>query len=234
MNEITQYLVPQWISTMFLIVIPLPFLLILLFIKKISSTYTSGAVLVFYSIYLTYITFASFSGWFNYVSLPPRILLYTTFPYAFLLFGVVINLKIYKTILNNAPLENIVKLHMFRVIGVFFILLGLHDFLPKYFAFIAGLGDIITALSSIFVAKAHQNKRFYAKTLTYFWNIFGTIDILFTAIAANVLTKISIDTGVMGVDILASFPFCIIPAFAPPTILFLHFAIFQKMKNYTR
>jgi DNA-binding transcriptional MocR family regulator len=59
----------------------------------------------------------------------------------------------------------------------------------------------------------------------------GATQALFTAIAANVLTKISIETGSMGVDSLAMFPFCIIPAFAPPTILLLHWAIFQKMKQ---
>jgi hypothetical protein len=51
---------------------------------------------------------------------------------------------------------------------------------------------------------------------------------------ANVLTKISIDTGAMGVDTLAKFPFCFIPAFAPPTIIFLHVSIYKKlaaMKN---
>jgi hypothetical protein len=37
----------------------------------------------------------------------------------------------------------------------------------------------------------------------------------------------------MGVDTLATFPFCIIPAFAPPIILFLHLAIFRKLKKFS-
>ncbi len=114
---------------------------------------------------------------------------------------------------------------------MFFVLLAVHNALPKPFAYIAGFGDMITALSSIFVVKAIQQQKTHAKKLTYIWNVFGTIDILFTAIAANVLTKISIDTGAMGVDTLAMFPFCIIPAFAPPTILLLHWVIFQKLKK---
>ncbi len=144
---------------------------------------------------------------------------------------VVANTFIYKKILDNTSLESLVKLHIFRVIGVFFVILALHDALPKAFAMIAGFGDMITAVSSIFIANAIAQKKSYARTLAYAWNIFGTMDILFTAIAANVLTKISIDTGVMGVDTLANFPFCIIPAFAPPTILFLHWSIFKKMKE---
>ena len=235
MNTLTQYFVPQWISTAFLIAIPLPFILLSLFIrteaKRANYPVAFPLVIAFFVLYIAYIVFASLNGWFNHVSLPPRVLLLTTFPYAFLLFGVILNTKAYKTIVANATLESLVKLHIFRLIGVFFILLALHHALPKPFAFIAGIGDVLTAISSIFVAQAIRNKKHYAQKLTYYWNVFGTLDILFTAIAANVLTKISIDTGAMGVDSLAFFPFCIIPAFAPPTILFLHWAIFQKLKK---
>jgi hypothetical protein len=237
MNTLTQYFVPQWISVAFLIAIPLPFILITLFVrneaKKLQYKSAYPIVIAFFILYLTYIALASFNGWFNQVSLPPKVLLFTTFPFAFLLFGVLLNTKTYNAIVENASPESLVKLHTFRLIGVFFVLLALHHALPKPFAFIAGIGDVLTAMSSFFVAKAIQGKKSYARKLTYYWNIFGTIDILFTAIAANVLTKISIDTGVMGVDTLAMFPFCIIPAFAPPTILFLHWAIFKKLRNFS-
>ena len=235
MNSLTQYFVPQWIPIFFLIAIPIPFVLIALFVRKVTQPQDGQssflAVAAFFSLYLAYTTFACLNGWFNEVSLPPKVLLFTTFPYGFLLFAVVLNQKSYKRSLENAPLEGIVKLHIFRLIGVFFILIALHDALPKPFAFIAGIGDMIVAITSIFVARAIQNQKSYARKLTYAWNIFGTVDILFTAIAANVLTKMSIESGVMGVDTLATFPFCIIPAFAPPTILFLHLAIFQKLKK---
>lgn len=233
---LTHYFVPQWISTLFIFAITVPFILVALFVrreaKKVNNKIAYPTVIVFFALYLSYITLASSNGWFNQVSFPPKVLLFTTFPFAFLLFTIVLNTKIYLCILNNTALENIVKLHIFRLIGVFFILLTIHDALPKPFALIAGIGDMLTAVSSIFVAKAIQNNKRYAKTLTYYWNIFGTVDILFTAIAANVLTKISIDTGAMGVDTLAVFPFCIIPAFAPPTILFLHWAVFKKLQSF--
>lgn len=237
MNTLVHYLLPQWISIAFLIAIPAPFILIVLFIrkeaKKIQNKRAYLIVMAFFGLYLTYIALAGYKGWFNQVALPPKILLFTTFPFAFLLFVIVSKTEVYKTILENVALENVVKLHIFRLIGVFFILLATHNALPKPFAFIAGTGDMLTAISSIFVAKAIQNKKSYAKKLTYYWNIFGTVDILFTAIAANVLTKISIDTGAMGVDTLAFFPFCIIPAFAPPIILFLHWAIFKKTQSFS-
>jgi hypothetical protein len=237
MNSLTEYFVPNWISILFLLTIPLPFILITIWVRgaarKINAVTVLYAVVVFFIVYLSYIGFASFAGWFNQVSFPPRVLLYTTFPFAFLLFGVVLNLTAFKKINEVTTIETLVKLHLFRLVGVFFILLALHNALPKPFAFIAGAGDMLTAISSIFVVKAIAAKKAYARRLTYAWNIFGAVDIMFTAIAANVLTKISIDTGSMGVDSLAFFPFCIIPAFAPPTILFLHWLIFQKLKNFS-
>jgi hypothetical protein len=233
---LTNYFIPNWILITFLISIPLPFILIALFVrkegKKIQNNKVFPSVILFFAIYLSYISLSSLNGWFNQVLFPPKILLLTTFPYGFFLFVIILKSKTYKLILNNASIENIIKLHVFRFIGVFFILLAVHDALPKYFSFIAGIGDILTALFSFFVVRTINNKKSYAKKLIYFWNIFGTIDIMFTAIAANVLTKISIDTGAMGVDSLAFFPFCIIPAFAPPTILFLHWAIFTKLKSF--
>jgi hypothetical protein len=237
MNTLTHYFVAQWISTAFLFAIPFPFILLAQFVYK-ETQYTQyknvfKVVISFFILYLLYIVLASFNGCFNQVALPPKVLLLTTFPFAFLLFVIIGNNSVYKLILKNASLQSIVKLHLFRLIGVFFILLAIDDALPKPFAFIAGIGDIITAIASIFVAKAIQKKKSYAKKLTYCWNVFGTIDILFTAIAANVLTKISIDTGAMGVDSLAFFPFCIIPAFAPPMILFLHWSIFKKLKLFS-
>lgn len=237
MNNLTQYLVPEWVSITFLVVIPLPFVLILIFVRKVAQKAQRAMafplLLAFFALYLIYIGFASFQGWFDVVSLPPTVLLLTTFPYAFLLFGLLINTKLYRTLLEHAPLDGLIQLHIFRLIGVFFVLLAVYEALPKPFAFIAGCGDMLTALSSIFVARAIQKKKSYAKRLALIWNIFGTVDILFTAIAANVLTKISIDTGAMGVDTLAAFPFCIIPAFAPPTILFLHWAIFKKIEKFS-
>ncbi|MCZ8197889.1 MAG: hypothetical protein O9267_09810 [Flavobacterium sp.] len=231
------YYVPNWVSIAFLIAIPLPFILILNFIriesKKLNNSIIFPISLVFFIFYILYVYLASYLGWFNQILFPPKVLLITTVPFAFLLFMVVAKTQKFQTILENTNLENLVKLHIFRVIGVFFIILAFYDALPKPFALIAGCGDMIAAITSLFVAKAIQNKNPNAKKLTYIWNVFGFIDILFTAIAANALTKISIDTGSMGVDTLATWPFCIIPAFAPPMIMFLHWTIFKKLKKFS-
>jgi hypothetical protein len=237
MNTLKEYFVPEWVSILFLIAIPLPVFLIALLARKASPTDKKNkvfySILGFFAIYLSYVTIGSFNGLFNKVFFPPIILLFTTFPFAIFLFTVVFNLAIFKTILQNAKLEDMVKVHIFRLIGVFFVILAYYETLPAFFALIAGFGDIISAIASIFVAIAIRDNKPYARKLTYIWNTFGLADIAFTAISAIILTKISIDTGSMGVDTLARFPLCFIPAIAPPTIVFLHVAIYKKLKMVT-
>lgn len=231
----TEIFIPQWVSLSFLIVIPIPVILIALAARKGAPRERKNVffytVLVFYFSYFTYVTIGSFNGLFDKIFFPPIILLYTTFPLMIFLFTVVIRSTFYKTLFENIALEDLVKIHIFRLIGVFFLLLAYHETLPKFFAIVAGLGDMITAITSIFMANVIKANKPYAKKLAYFWNSFGLIDILFTAISSLVLTKISIDTGAMGVETLAKFPFCYIPAFAPPTIVFLHIAIYSKLKK---
>jgi hypothetical protein len=236
MNTLKEYFVPEWVSILFLIAIPLPVFLIALLARKASPVVKKNsvfyAVLGFFAVYMSYVTVGSLNGLFSKVFFPPIILLFTTFPFAIFLFTIVINLAIFKTIFQNATLEDMVKVHIFRLIGVFFIVFAYYETLPAFFALIAGFGDVISAIASIFVSKAIKTHKPYAKKLTLIWNTFGLADIAFTAISAIVLTKISIDTGSMGVDTLARFPFCFIPAIAPPTIVFLHINIYKKIKIF--
>jgi hypothetical protein len=236
MNQLANYPTPQWMAIAFLLVFPYAVFSVAFLARKHAPTAQENKVfytiLGFYALYLIYVSVGSFNGLFDRESFPPMILLYSTVPLAFFLFLVVIKMPIFQQILEKATLPDLVRVHFFRLIGVFFVLLAFHDALPKPFALLAGLGDMTTAITSIFVAKAIENKKPYARKLTYAWNTFGLVDIILTAVLANVLTKISIDTGAMGVDSLAKFPFCWIPAFAPPTIIFLHVMVYRKLKTW--
>lgn len=230
--------VPNWVSILFLLTIPIPIFMIAHTAKRAAINATLDqqkvrwiykSILIFYGLYFIYVSLLSFTGLFSENTLPPKILLYTGFPLlAFLLF-VVSNLSLYKTIVQHATLQSLVRVHLFRLIGVFFLLTNAYGAIPTHFAYIAGVGDIITAVSSIFVAQAITNKKSYAKPLTVAWNIFGMLDIVSVLTTAIILTKDSIVTGTPGVVEIANFPFCLIPAFAPATILFLHLTIFRKL-----
>ncbi|MEL7222582.1 MAG: hypothetical protein AAGJ93_14770 [Bacteroidota bacterium] len=226
--------VPVWVAILFLVAIFFPIFMIAKLAKK--GTPSAGkynkaylAVVGFYFVYLTYVSLAAFNGWFEEVSLPPKILKLTMMPLLGVLFLVVFNLSVYKKIVDQLPLSDLVGVHIFRLIGSTFLILGFYQALPSSIALIAGLGDVITAVSSVFVARAIQQNKPYARRLTWFWNTFGLLDILATSATALILTKLSIETGTQGVDALAVFPFCFIPAFAPATILFLHASVYRKL-----
>jgi len=222
--------VPTWVALLFLVAIFFPIFMIAKLAKKGSkSNKVCLAVIGFYFVYLTYVSLASFNGWFDEVSLPPKILKLTMIPLLGFLFVVVFNLPIYKKIVDQLLLSDLVGVHIFRLIGSTFLILGFYQALPSSIALIAGLGDVITAVSSVFVAQALQQNKSYARKLTWFWNTFGLLDIIATSATALILTKLSIETGTQGVDALAVFPFCFIPAFAPATILFLHASVYRKL-----
>ncbi|MEM7039032.1 MAG: hypothetical protein AAF570_18780, partial [Bacteroidota bacterium] len=183
----------------------------------------------FYVVYLTGVGIACLNGAFLAVSLPPRIIILTTAPLLVFLIGFIFHTGLYKRILKSVSAAELIRLHIFRLIGSFFLFLMFLELLPKPFAMIAGIGDVVTALSSLWVAKRIQENPEKAKTLALIWNTFGLVDILVTSATAVILTKISIDTGALGVEALATFPFCFIPAFAPPTIIFLHLSIYRKL-----
>lgn len=228
---------PFWISLLFLITIPIPVYLVAQLAKKGFQEITSSkkttryfyGIIGFYFFYFVYVTLACFQGLFTQNSLPPRIMVLTALPLLALYVVVVLNLPFTKRILKNIALSDLVRIHLFRLIGSFFVIMGIYQVVPKTFALGAGLGDLFIALSSIAVAATLVKRRSYAKRLTWIWNTLGLIDILMTSFMAFWFTKQSIEKGSLGVDVLTEFPFCFIPAFAPATIIFLHICIYKKL-----
>lgn len=237
MESLINYPVPTYISILFLLAIPLPIVLILLLIRSAFPERKSLPLIVIsavtFAVYVGYVLFMGKSGMFAYVCFPPMVILLTTVPFATFLFVVVGRTSWYKQFLNHVSLARLVSIHIFRLIGIFFILLALNDALPAWFGLIAGMGDIAVACSAIWVAQQIKRKYKHANRLIWYWNTFGLIDILFTALSANVLAKLSIDEGAMGVDALAMFPFYFIPALAPPLIIFLHYSTYLKLRLHS-
>lgn len=228
---------PQWISILFLMAIPIPVYLVAYLTKKGLLQFTTPkrasrffySIVGFYFLYFLYVTIACIKGLFAQNSLPPRIMVLTALPLLAFYVFLVLNLPFTRRILKELAVSDIVSIHLFRLIGSFFVLMGAYQVVPKTFALAAGFGDIFIALSSVVVAVALVKRKSYAKKMTWIWNTLGLIDILMTSFMAFWFTKQSIETGSLGVNILTEFPYCFIPAFAPATIIFLHLCIYKKL-----
>jgi hypothetical protein len=97
---------------------------------------------------------------------------------------------------------------------------------------LAGLGDMATALGAIFVAKAVEDNKSWSRKATLIWNIFGFWDIVSVIVSAVLTTRYSIQNPEnQGIIEMTKFPFVWIPAFAPAVIVFMHIAIFKKLKR---
>ena len=191
-------------------------------------------IFVFYLLYLAYASILALKGVFQVNSIPPRVMVFTAIPLTIMLFVIVGNTKLFKKLLRSIKLESLIALHVFRLLGVFFILLYFYHLLPREFAFSAGMGDIITAILALPLAKLVAKGKPGSLKIVYAWNIFGMLDIITLLVIVGITvmnTKNSIFTADHGIQEMTIFPFVWFPAFAPATILFLHVAILRKLQQ---
>jgi hypothetical protein len=233
--------VPAWVSILFILTFPIVIFIIANIAKNaalkanLSEERAAGiylSIIAFCGLYFLYVSVMSFTGIFQVNTLPPKILLFTALPLAFFYFGVVFRSKTYELLLENTPLASLIRIHIFRLVGSFFIINYMYGALPKTFALIGGIGDIFAAITAIFVANAVKNRKSYSHKLAFVWNIIGIWDIINVIVSALLTTRSSIVDGTQGLSEMGSFPFSWIAAFAPATIIFLHITIFKKLYVY--
>jgi hypothetical protein len=195
-----------------------------------SSKRIEAGIIIFYLLWLTYASILALKGSLYQNTLPPRPILFLTLPLLLILFVIVANTTLFKKLLRSATLESLITLHVFRILGVFFLLLHFYNLLDANFAISAGLGDIITAIFAIPVARAVTQKKSWSRKAVIAWNIVGTLDIINLMTIALFGAIKAAATGQSGGE-MTIFPFVWFPAFAPATILFLHYAIFRKLQQ---
>lgn len=181
----------------------------------------------FYLLYLAYASLLALKGVFNVNSIPPKVMVFTAIPLTIILFVIIGNTKLFKRLLRSITLESLITLHVFRLLGVFFLLLYFYHLLPGGFAFSAGMGDIITAILAVPVAKMVSKGKPGSLKIAFAWNIFGSLDII-TLLVIVVINAVKAEQGQAEMNL---FPFVWFPAFAPATILFLHTSIFRKLNQ---
>lgn len=235
--SITQ--VPSWLSGSFIICFyPLTIYLLVKPIRQSSGSLQSidksallKKVTLFFTGYFIIVGLISLSGFFSENVLPPRIILFTTLPLFLFYLLYVRRTHWFKELFQSIKIEDLIRIHLFRFVGVFFILVYYFDALPRSFALIGGIGDIVTATLAIPLIMILKRKLPWAKTAAWIWNIIGLFDIASVLITAILLTQAAVANGETGVQQFATFPFSWIPAFAPATIVFIHILIFKKLRE---
>jgi hypothetical protein len=115
----------------------------------------------------------------------------------------------------------ILLLHSTRHLGMMFLSRGaIYPGLPSEFAYPAAFGDLITAIIALTAIPLVLRGSAFAKPVVWFFNIFGTIDLLVAIILATIY-----DAPV------AMGPAYWIPAFWVPLLLVTHYITFVVLRR---
>jgi hypothetical protein len=116
-----------------------------------------------------------------------------------------------------------------RIAGFVFLALYSYRILPGQFALPAGWGDIAIGVTAPFVAMKLANPRFRKSFI--FWQLLGIADLVI-AIAMGVASRL-IDPHGIATDAMTVLPMSLIPTFAVPLFMILHFICIAQARQWS-
>jgi hypothetical protein len=131
------------------------------------------------------------------------------------------------------PLWAITATHSLRLVGIAFVISALTHELAPQFGWIAGIGDIVSALVSIPLAMSLYQKRYSQGLRLRFilWNIFGILG-LFLSVTLGLLYSPSVmgilSSPVSNTRALSFLPYSLIPTFYVPILILLHLLALRR------
>ncbi len=185
----------------------------------------------FFILWWVFTSFLSINGFLYGNVLPPKPVLFLVLPLILFLFFVIKRSSTFKKLFESIKIETLINIHIYRLIGGWFLIMAYYELLPFGFATRAGWGDILSGIFALLITYLVFKKKILGIKWAYVWNIFGLIDILAVVISATILTSSAHSNPTNANDImeLTRFPFALIPAFAPASLIFLHIITFQKL-----
>jgi len=153
---------------------------------------------------------------------------YTLFILAYRVFPAV------RDYLLDLDMRFLIMLSSWRMIGIGFIMLNMFGHLPTLFAYVAGIGDALTAVAAVFLAfNLMKRKEGVAKNVIFRWNTFGLLDFII-AVSLGLLTRtgalLAQSDGVNS-ELMVAFPMVIIPGFLVQILSLSHIIIFLQLRN---
>lgn len=139
-----------------------------------------------------------------------------------------------KKYILNLDMRFLIMLNSWRMIGMGFIMLSMFSHLPYLFAYVAGLGDALTAVGAVFLAfKLMKRKQGVDRKTILRWNTFGLVDFVL-AVSIGLLTRTDawlMQSNGVNSDMMVLFPMVIIPGFLVQLLSLTHIIIYLQLKN---
>jgi hypothetical protein len=121
--------------------------------------------------------------------------------------------------------------HLWRLVGIGFVVGASTGALAAGFGIPAGVGDIIAALWAVLLLPSLRRESTSRGSLLA-WNVFGLFDLLL-AITLGVLYSESaagvLHTARSNTRLLTAFPFSLIPTFFVPLFILVHLLVFRRL-----
>lgn len=172
---------------------------------------------------------------FNQPGVPPvNVGLFVLLPIAGFTYAYLESAKV-RHALDSLPLWGITLAHVWRFVGLGFVIGAVLLSLPPQFGYPEGVGDAIAAFFAIPLALALRKPDHSPKLHTAFvaWNIFGLVDLL-SAITLGILYSPS-SFGVLrsgiSTEAMTIFPVNLIPTFFLPLFILLHMLALKRRKE---
>ncbi len=142
--------------------------------------------------------------------------------------------KSLRALIDAVPQSWLVGVQLYRILGATFIALYAAGGLPAVFALPAGWGDVFIGIAAVFVSIAYARSQ--SAGLVALWNFLGITDLIL-AIGIGFLSapsKFQIFSLKEPNVMIGSFPLVMIPVFAVPLSILLHFASLTKLRRERR
>ena len=139
--------------------------------------------------------------------------------------------RTFRAFAASVKLSWLVGSHLWRLVGLGFIIGWYLGALPAGFAIPEGLGDIIAALGAVALVRTLAAGS-TPRTWLLAWNVFGLVDLV-TAIALGVLYSNGplglLSGGSVTTRPMVTFPVSLIPTFFVPVFILLHALTFTRL-----
>ncbi|MBI4406662.1 hypothetical protein HY571_01995 [Candidatus Micrarchaeota archaeon] len=134
------------------------------------------------------------------------------------------NSSIFQKVVDKLPVFWLIGVQVFRLLGIYFLVLHAQGLMPAEFAFPSGYGDIIIGITALPVAYLYFAKKPYAKNLAIAWNIIGMLDLAIAIITGFFTSPSSYQLLAHELPnaLLFAFPLALVPTFAVPLSILLH------------
>ena len=127
---------------------------------------------------------------------------------------------------------NLIRLHLWRLVGIVFLALMVDGQVPALWALPAGIGDILVAVTAPWVARDVDTPR--GRRRAIIWNLFGIADLI-VAVGLGIMTSpgpTQVFRTVPTSEFMTHFPMALVPTYLVPLAFTLHvISLWQLLGN---